>query len=154
MLDEIEAHRQQPKKKKRFNTIIGIVDTSLITSSAITGETSIAGFASGAGVPVGAALGGLGVVLSLSTIGTRKYSRSLTVKQGKHDAIKLLAQSKLDSIADIISRAIQDGTSHTLNLTKYCRRWKNIINLRLTLGIKPRPVLLSIIVSSFLATFF
>ena len=114
MLDEIEAHRQQAKKKKRFNTIIGIVDTSLITSSAITGETSIAGFASGAGVPVGAALGGLGVVLSLSTIGTRKYSRSLTVKQGKHDAIKVLAQSKLDSIADIISRAMQDGDiSHT-----------------------------------------
>ena len=114
MLDEIEAHRQKAKKKKRFNTIIGIVDTSLITLSAITGETSIAGFASGAGVPVGAALGGLGVVLSFSTIGTRKYSRSLTVKQGKHDAIKLLAQSKLDSIADIISRAMQDGDiSHT-----------------------------------------
>ena len=114
MLDEIEAHRQQARKKKRFNTIIGIVDTSLITSSAITGETSIAGFASSAGVPVGAALGGLGVVLSLSTIGTRKYSRSLTVKQGKHDAIKLLAQSKLDSIADIISRVMQDGDiSHT-----------------------------------------
>ena len=44
----------------------------------------------------------------------RKCSRSLTVKQGKHDAIKLLAQSKLDSIADIISRAMQDGDiSHT-----------------------------------------
>ena len=31
------------------------------------------------------------------------------MKQGKHDAIMLLAQSKLDSIADIISRAVQDG---------------------------------------------
>ena len=31
------------------------------------------------------------------------------VKQGKHDAIMLLAQSKLDSIADIISQVMQDG---------------------------------------------
>ena len=31
------------------------------------------------------------------------------MKQGKHDAIMLLAQSKLDSITDIISQAMQDG---------------------------------------------
>ena len=31
------------------------------------------------------------------------------VKQGKHDAIKLLAQAKLGSILDIISQAMQDG---------------------------------------------
>ena len=30
------------------------------------------------------------------------------MKQGKHDAIKLLAQAKLDSISDIISQAMQD----------------------------------------------
>ena len=29
--------------------------------------------------------------------------------QEKHDAIKLLAQIKLDSIANIISQAMQDG---------------------------------------------
>ena len=99
----------RPKKKKRFNTIIGIIDTSIITLSAITGWTSIPAFASGVGVPLGAALGGFSVFFSLSTIATRKYSRSLTVKQGKQDAIKLLTQSKLDIMADIISRAMQDG---------------------------------------------
>ena len=31
------------------------------------------------------------------------------MKQGKHDAIKLLAQAKLGSILDIISQAMQDG---------------------------------------------
>ena len=54
------------------------------------------------------ALGRIGVVLSLSTIGIQKSSRSLTVKQGKHDAIKLLAQAKLDSITDIISQAVHN----------------------------------------------
>ena len=42
-------------------------------------------------------------------VATRKFSRSQTVKQGKHDAIMLLAQSKLDSIADIISQVMQHG---------------------------------------------
>ena len=32
-----------------------------------------------------------------------------TVKQEKRDSIKLLAQAKLDSIANIISQAMQDG---------------------------------------------
>ena len=31
------------------------------------------------------------------------------MKQGKHDTIMLLAQSKLNSTADIISQAMQDG---------------------------------------------
>ena len=97
------------KKKKRLNTIIGIVDTGLVTSAVIAGGASIPVFARDAGFPVGAALGGIGVVLSLLTVATRKFSRNQTVKQGKHDVVMLLAQSKLDSIADIISQAIQDG---------------------------------------------
>ena len=34
---------------------------------------------------------------------------SQTAEQGKYDAIMVLAQGKLDSIADIISQAMQDG---------------------------------------------
>ena len=39
---------------------------------------------------------------------TRKSFKIFTVKQEKHDAIKLFAQSNLDSIANIISQAMQD----------------------------------------------
>ena len=64
-LNETELREQISKKMERFNTITGIIDTGLITS---------------------------------------------TVKmQEKQDAIKLLAQSKLDSITNIISQAMQDG---------------------------------------------
>ena len=97
------------KKKKLLNTNIGIVDTGSFTSAVIARGDSIPAFASDAGLPVDAALGGLGVALSLLTVATRKFARSQAVKQGKHDAIMLLAQSKLDSIADIISQAMQDG---------------------------------------------
>ena len=75
----------------------------------IVGGASIPAFASGTGLPVGTALGELGAVLSLLTVATQNFSSGQTVKQGKHDAIMLLAQSKLDSITDIISQAMQDG---------------------------------------------
>ena len=42
------------------------------------------------------------------TVITRKSFKILTVKQEKHNSIKLLAQSKLDSIANIISQEMQD----------------------------------------------
>ena len=108
-LNEIEVREQIAKRMKRFNTITGIVDTGLITSTVITGGISIAAFASGVGLPVGIALSGTSLLLSLATAITRKSFKIFTVKQEKHDAIKLLAQSKLDSIANIISQAMQDG---------------------------------------------
>ena len=94
---------------KGFNTTRGIVDTRLITSTVITGGISIAAFASGVGLPVGIALSGTSLLLSLVTAITRKSFKIFTIKQEKHDAIKLLAQTKLDSISNIISQAMQDG---------------------------------------------
>ena len=108
-LDEIEVCERIARKMKRFNTITGIIDTGLITSTAITGEISIAAFASGVGLPVGAPLGRTNLLLSLATVITRKSFKTSTIKQVKHNSIKLLAQSKLDNIANIISQAMQDG---------------------------------------------
>ena len=93
-LDEIEVRERIAKKMKRFNTITGIVDTGLITSTVITGGISIAAFASGVGLPVGAALGGTSLLISLAIVITRKSFKTFTVKQEKDNSIKLLAQSK------------------------------------------------------------
>ena len=103
LVDEIDARERIAKKMERFNTITGIVDTGLITSTVITGGISIATFASGIGLPVGIALSGTSFLLSLATVIARKSFKTFTVKQEKHDSIKLLAQSKLDSMATIIS---------------------------------------------------
>ena len=91
------------KKIKRFNTIRGIVDTDLITSTVITGGIPIAAFTSGVGLPVGIAFSGTSLLLSLGTVITRDSFKIFIVKQEKHNSIMLLAQSKLDSIANIIS---------------------------------------------------
>ena len=69
---------------------------------------SVTAFASGVGLPVGIALSGTGLILSLATTITRTSFKIFTLKQEKDDSIKLLAESKLDSIANIISQAMQD----------------------------------------------
>ena len=56
LLKKIEVRERIAKKMKRFNTITGIVDTSLITSTVLTGGISIAAFARGVGLPVHIAL--------------------------------------------------------------------------------------------------
>ena len=121
---------------KRFNTITGIVETGLITSTMITGGISIAAFASGVGLPVGIALSGTSLLLSLAAAITQKPFKIFTVKQEKHDAIKLLSQSKLDSIDNIILQAMQDGNIfptvfHKVlqEVEKYRKRKADIRNL-------------------------
>ena len=118
LLDEIEVRERIAKKLKRFNTIKGIMDTGLIPSTVITGGISIAAFASGVALLVGIALSGASLVLSLATVITRKSFNTFTVKQEKHDAIKLPAQSKLDSIANFISQAVQEGDISSIEFHK------------------------------------
>ena len=89
--DEIEVRERIAKKMKQFNTITGIEDTGLIISTVITGGISIAAFASGVGLPVSIALSGTSLLLSLATVITRKSFKTFTIKQEKHDGIKLLA---------------------------------------------------------------
>ena len=118
-LNEIEVREQIAKKKmKQCNTITYIVDTGLITSTVITGRISIAAFASGLGLPVGIALSRTSLLLSLATVITLNSFKIFTVKQEKHDAVKLLPKSKLDSIANIISQAMQDEDISPIEFNK------------------------------------
>ena len=59
----------------------------------ITEGISTAAFASGVGLPIGIALGVTSVASSssLGTPITQKISKTLTVKQEKHNSFKLLA---------------------------------------------------------------
>ena len=72
----------------------------------ITGGISIAAFASLVQLPVGIALGGTSLLLCLAITITRTSFKIFTVKQEKHEAT---AQSKLGSIVNIISQAMQVG---------------------------------------------
>ena len=79
---------------------------------------------------VGIALSGTSLLLSLASVITRKSFKIFTVKQEKHDAIKLLAQSKLDSIANIISQAMQDGYNSLSDFHKVLQEVEKNRNLK------------------------
>ena len=120
---------------KRFRRITGIVDTGLITSTVITRGIFIAAFASGVGLLVGIALSETSLLPSSATVITRKSFKTFTIKQEKHNSIKLLAQSKQDSITNIISQAMLDGDIsptefHNVlqEVEKYCKLKADIRN--------------------------
>ena len=102
-LDEIDTREKLAKKIKRFSTITAVLDASLITTTAITGVISIAAIASGIGLPVGISLSATSLLLSLAATVTRKTISIFNSKEKKHDDIRLLAQSKLNSISETIS---------------------------------------------------
>ena len=130
LLDKIEGPERLAKKMKRFNTITEIADTGLITSTVITGGVSIAAFASGVGLPVGIILSGTTLLLSLATVITLTSFKNFTVKQEKRNAIKLLAKSKLDSIAGIILQTMQDGDISFIEFHKILQEVEKYRNLK------------------------
>ena len=108
-LHEINEREKLAKKFRRIGNSILIVDTGLIITTVISGLTSIAAISSGVAIPIGIVLTGTSLLLSIATTVTRKSLNAIRVKQKKHDQIILLAQSKLESIQDIISKPLTDG---------------------------------------------
>ena len=129
-LDEVDTREKLAKKIKRFSTITAFLDASLITTTAITGGISIAAIASGIGLPVGISLSATSLLLSLSTTITRKKISVFNSKEKKHDDIRLLAQSKLDSISGTISQAIQDESISPTEFHKILQETENYRKLK------------------------
>ena len=107
--NEINQREKLYKIFKRYSTSVRLVDHALIAATVISGSGSIAALCSGIGIPVSIALGGVTLCLSLATAITRKTNKLFDVKVKKHDKIVVLAQTKLDSVHDTVSRAINDS---------------------------------------------
>ena len=106
---EINNREQLAKKFKRYSTTTRIADTTLISGIVITGAGSITLLSTGIGLPASIALASISLLLSMGTVITRKTIKITDAKSRKHDQTRLLAESKLDSISDVVSTAIQDG---------------------------------------------
>ena len=137
-LDETDTCEKLAKKIKRFSTITAVLDTSLIKTTAITGGISIAALASGIGLPVGISLSATSLLLSLATKITRKTISIFNSKEKKHDNIRLLAQSKVDSISGTISRAIQDENVSATEFHKILQETENYRKLKADIASKDK----------------
>ena len=102
LINERDMRKSLYKKYKRGINITDGVDTGLISASVILGSVTIT-------VPIMLPLeiaavvcGGLGMCVKL-------IRRKLMTKTQKHCYVQTIAESKLNSIKDIVSKALQDG---------------------------------------------
>jgi len=107
--DEVSKRDTLAKKFKRRANVTTISDTSIITAIAALEVASIVTLTTGVGAPISVALASAGLLMGIGSAIIHKTQKVFNSKAKKHDKIKILAESKLDSISAIVSRAVEDA---------------------------------------------
>ena len=107
--DEIEFRRKIfSKYSKSFDVITGV--THFLTAAEIvTGSVSITTLAGVIAAPIGIGLGGITIASAIVSFGLNFGKKKILVKLSKHEKIYTLAISKLNTINDLVSRALTDS---------------------------------------------
>ena len=103
-----ERAKLYKKYRKAINAIDGI-DTALVVTSLGMGVAGVGLLATIIAAPVVVGLEAAAAVCGVAGIAGKFISRRLLVKAKKHDEIRVLAISKLNSVADIISNSLRNG---------------------------------------------
>ena len=107
--DEIHTRDSLTKRFKRRATTVSISDTSVLAAITALEAASIATLVTGIGMPVSVVLASTGLLLGIGSAVIHKTQKVFDSKAKKHDKIKTLAESKLDSISSLVSKAIEDA---------------------------------------------
>ena len=110
---EVESRDKLTKRFKRRATASTISDTSVIAAITALEVASIVTLTTGIGMPISVVLASTGLLLGLGSGIIHKTQKIFESKAKKHDKIKTLAESKLDTISGIVSKAVED--SHISN---------------------------------------
>ena len=114
------------KKYRRAINVIDGVDTALVLASLGLGATGVGLLSTIIAAPVVVALEAAALGCGLAGVGGKIISRKLIRKAKKHDDIRVLAISKLNSISDLVSKAIQDQQISSEEYSLILAEWKNI----------------------------
>ena len=133
---EVESRDKLTKRFKRRATAATFSDTSVIAAITILGGTSIVLASTGFGIALIPVFAPTGLLLGLGSGVLHMTRKIFDSKAKKHDKIKTLAESKLDSISGLVSKAIEDShISHEeyqliLNEIKHYRTMKEEIRTK------------------------
>ena len=97
------------RKHQKVCTTLNYIEDFLILASAITRYISISAFPSLLGIPKGITSSAIGLKICAIAAGIKKYKSIIKKKKKKHNKIVLLANSKLNSIEVLISKALIDS---------------------------------------------
>jgi hypothetical protein len=106
---EVERRSALHKKYKRAVNILDGVDTGASTLGIILGGVGTGCLLTLVGSPIVPIMMGISAGCGLLIGGLKVSTRRLQRKARKHDQIKVLAQAKLDSVAELVSKALNDG---------------------------------------------
>ena len=107
--DEKDKRSQLYKKYQRGINAVDAVDTALISASMGMGIGGVGLLSTIVAAPVVLGLEIAALGCGLLGVAGKFVSRRLSVKAKKHDEVRVLAESKLNTIADHVSRALTDG---------------------------------------------
>ena len=105
---EVESRDKLTKRFKRRATATSISDTSVLAAITALEAASIATLITGIGIPISVVFAATGLSLGIGSAVIHKTQRIFDSKAKKHEKIKTLAESKLDSISELVSKAIED----------------------------------------------
>jgi len=97
------------KKYRRGVNVLDGVDTALLTAGMGMGVTGVSLLSTIVAAPVVLGLEIAALVCGTLGVAGRFIGRRLAVKAKKHDEVRVLAESKLNTIADHVSSALMDG---------------------------------------------
>ena len=106
---EVDLRDKLTKQFKRRATASTISDTSVITAITALEVASIVTLTTGIGMPISVVLASTGLFLGLGSGIIHKTQKIFDSKAKKHDKIKTLAESKLDTISGLVSKAVEDS---------------------------------------------
>ena len=99
------------RKHRKVCATLNYIQHVFILPSTIGGCTSVSTFTSLIGIPIGSSnkSSAIGLKICVIAAGIKKYKPIIKKKKKKHDKIVLLANSKLNSIEVLISKALIDS---------------------------------------------
>ena len=106
--NEINERKSYIRKLNKYITIFEYIDKILIILNATSGEVSIISFITIVGVPVGIASARFTLIFSIAKEIIKILLKITRNKNKMHDKIFMLAESKLNSIEILISKALND----------------------------------------------
>ena len=107
--DEKDRRSQLCKKYRRGINAVDAVDTALLSASVGMGIGGVGLLSTIIAAPVVLGLEVAALGCGLLSVAGKFVSRRLSVKAKKHDEVMILAGSKLNSISDLVSRALTNG---------------------------------------------
>ena len=106
---ELHVRENVYKKYKRARSYLLNLSTSSGALSVIFSGGGLGTGLTGVGIPIAVALGAVGGVCALTSVGAASLAKVISEKVSKHEKTVSVCQAKINTIKDIVSKALTDN---------------------------------------------